>query len=68
MGLFDLRSRAPAVRTETPRYGVLLVDDEILNLTSLAGLLEDDYRVVVASSANDALALLATRCRLPASR
>ncbi len=59
MGLFDLRDRAPAVRTETPRYGVLLVDDEILNLTSLAGLLEDDYRVVVASSANDALALLA---------
>lgn len=58
MGLFDRRDRAPEVPARTPRYGVLLVDDEILNLTSLASLLEDDYRVHVASSANDALSML----------
>lgn len=59
MGLFDRRERGPGLPARTPRYGVLLVDDEILNLTSLASLLEDDYRVHVASSANDALQLLA---------
>ncbi|MFN3586488.1 MAG: response regulator [Moraxellaceae bacterium] len=60
MGLFDVRTQ-PAATTlrEAPRYGVLLVDDEILNLTSLAGLLEDDYRIHVASSANEALSMLA---------
>lgn len=59
MGLFDRRERGPELPARAPRYGVLLVDDEILNLTSLASLLEDDYRVHVASSANDALQLLA---------
>lgn len=60
MGLFDRRPRAAtAPQPQLPRYGVLLVDDEILNLTSLAGLLEDDYHVQVASSANDALQMLA---------
>lgn len=58
MGLFDKRERATEVVARPPRYGVLLVDDEILNLTSLASLLEDDYRVHIASSANDALNLL----------
>lgn len=58
MGLFDRRDRTPEVPALKPRYGVLLVDDEILNLTSLAGLLEDDYLVYVASSASDALNLL----------
>ncbi len=57
MGLFDQREHSRKLITpiRTPRYGVLLVDDEILNLTSLAGLLEDDYRVHLASDANDAL-------------
>lgn len=59
MGLFDRRNRGPGAQRQRPRYGVLLVDDEILNLTSLAGLLEDDYRVHIASSANDALQMLA---------
>lgn len=58
MGLFDRREREPEITAAPPRYGVLLVDDEILNLTSLASLLEDDYRVHIASSANDALSLL----------
>lgn len=58
MGLFDQRERAAALPPRAPRYGVLLVDDEILNLTSLASLLEDDYRVHIASNANDALQLL----------
>jgi response regulator RpfG family c-di-GMP phosphodiesterase len=57
MGLFDRRERTAAAR-RPPRYGVLLVDDEILNLTSLAALLEDDYRVHVASTPADALKLL----------
>jgi signal transduction histidine kinase len=61
MGLFDRREQRPALPEKTSRYGILLVDDEILNLTSLASLLEEDYRVHVASSANDALALLADR-------
>ncbi|MDQ8037948.1 MAG: hybrid sensor histidine kinase/response regulator [Pedobacter sp.] len=56
MGLFDQRERASsASAVKKPRYGLLLVDDEILNLTSLASLLEDDYRVHLASDANDAL-------------
>lgn len=56
MGLFDQRERASAASAvNKPRYGLLLVDDEILNLTSLASLLEDDYRVHLASDANDAL-------------
>lgn len=59
MGLFDRRERGPELPARAPRYGVLLVDDEILNLTSLASLLEDDYHVHVASSANDALQMLA---------
>lgn len=59
MGLFDRRERATPPPRPAPRYGVLIVDDEILNLTSLAGLLEDDYQIHVASSADDALALLA---------
>ncbi len=60
MGLFDSRTRSnTAAATRTPRYGVLLVDDEILNLTSLASLLEDDYRVHLANDANDALRQLA---------
>lgn len=61
MGLFDARERSNNAITpaRTPRYGVLLVDDEILNLTSLASLLEDDYRVHLASDANDALRQLA---------
>lgn len=59
MGLFDHREREPELPSRAPRYGVLLVDDEILNLTSLASLLEDDYRVHIASTANDALQLLA---------
>ena len=63
MGLFDRRDRAPAPARVAPRYGVLIVDDEILNLTSLAGLLEDDYLVHVANSASDALALLADPVR-----
>jgi signal transduction histidine kinase len=42
---------------------VLIVDDEILNLTSLAGLLEDDYHVHLANNAGDALALLADPVR-----
>ncbi|MDI1301663.1 MAG: hybrid sensor histidine kinase/response regulator [bacterium] len=58
MGLFDRRDRAPEAAMRAPRYGVLLIDDEILNLTSLASLLEDDYRVLIASSANDALGML----------
>lgn len=60
MALFDVRTQpAATILREAPRYGVLLVDDEILNLTSLAGLLEDDYRIHVASSANEALSILA---------
>lgn len=59
MGLFDRRDRQAPPPRQAPRYGVLIVDDEILNLTSLAGLLEDDYHIQVASSADDALALLA---------
>lgn len=56
MGLFDSRNRSgKTAGTQAQRYGVLLVDDEILNLTSLASLLEDDYRVHMASNANDAL-------------
>ncbi|MGH8491840.1 MAG: response regulator [Moraxellaceae bacterium] len=56
MGLFDQRERPTSSSTaRTPRYGILLVDDEILNLTSLASLLEDDYHVHLASDANDAL-------------
>jgi signal transduction histidine kinase len=63
MGLFDRRDREVAPPRPAPRYGVLIVDDEILNLTSLAGLLEDDYRVHVANSATDALELLADPVR-----
>ena len=63
MGLFDRRERDPAPPRPAPRYGVLIIDDEILNLTSLAGLLEDEYQVHIASSANDALALLADPVR-----
>ena len=59
MGLFDQRQRSNELPERTPRYGILLVDDEILNLTSLASLLEDDYHVHIASNANDALQMLA---------
>lgn len=59
MGLFDRRAKQVPPSRRPPRYGVLLVDDEILNLTSLAGLLEDDYRVHLASSPEDALRMLA---------
>lgn len=65
MGLFDRRPRSTAPDRPTPRYGVLIVDDEILNLTSLAALLEDDYHIQIASSASDALALLADPVRAP---
>lgn len=63
MGLFDKRERDPAPPRPAPRYGVLVIDDEILNLTSLTGLLEDEYHVHMASSADDALALLADPVR-----
>ncbi len=60
MGLFDpLERRRVPIPTRAPRYGVLLVDDEMLNLTSLASLLEDDYRVLTASDAHEALVRLA---------
>lgn len=61
MGLFDSRPQpqSTVVAASAPRYGILLVDDEILNLTSLASLLEDHYQVFIASDANDALQLLA---------
>lgn len=59
MGLFDQRQRSNELPERAPRYGILLVDDEILNLTSLASLLEDDYHVHIASNANDALQMLA---------
>jgi signal transduction histidine kinase len=60
MGLFDKRQYdvlAEPVKNK-PQYGVLLVDDEILNLTSLTNLLEERYSVFVALSAQDALAQL----------
>lgn len=60
MGLFTKRARpeaAPAV-VRPPRYGLLLVDDEIFNLTALAALLEDDYLVFTATSGAEALAVL----------
>ncbi len=63
MGLFDRRDRQPPSPRPAPRYGVLIVDDEILNLTSIAGLLEDDYVIHIASSADDALTLLADPVR-----
>ncbi|HEX4869898.1 MAG TPA: hybrid sensor histidine kinase/response regulator [Moraxellaceae bacterium] len=63
MGLFDRRERGAAPGRPVPRYGVLIVDDEILNLTSLTALLEDDYLIHIASNAQDALALLADPVR-----
>lgn len=63
MGLFDRRDRATPSPRPAPRYGVLIVDDEILNLTSLTALLEDDYLIHLASNAQDALALLADPVR-----
>ncbi len=65
MALFDSRSvgrRAdgePVARAPVSRYGLLLVDDEVLNLTALAALLGEDYRVYTATHGNEALALLA---------
>lgn len=59
MALFDRRPGHPATGTQPPRYGVLLVDDEALNLSALAGLLEADYRVHTAGNASAALAMLA---------
>ncbi|MFZ5699130.1 MAG: response regulator, partial [Pseudomonadota bacterium] len=64
MALFDNCSadhRADGERAEQPpasRYGLLLVDDETLNLTALAALLGEDYRVYTATHGNEALALL----------
>lgn len=64
MALFDNRSadrRADGEQAEQPpasRYGLLLVDDETLNLTALAALLGEDYRVYTATHGNEALALL----------
>ncbi|HET8730169.1 MAG TPA: hybrid sensor histidine kinase/response regulator [Moraxellaceae bacterium] len=63
MGLFDRRERPTAPPRPAPRYGVLIVDDEILNLTSLTALLEDDYLIHIASSPQDALVLLADPVR-----
>ncbi len=60
MGLLDRRQSAVSQPSASaPRYGVLLVDDEIFNLTALAAQLEDDYRVHIANNANEALAVLA---------
>ncbi len=61
MGLFSKkngRSAGTGPAATSPRYGLLLVDDEILNLTTLASLLEDEYRVITASSGQEALRLL----------
>jgi signal transduction histidine kinase len=52
-----LEPRQAAARP--PRYGLLLVDDEMFNLTTLAALLEDEYAVFTATSGVDALSLLA---------
>jgi len=61
MGLFRKRP-APewggVLIPRPPRYGLLLVDDELFNLTTLAGLLEEDYTVITASSGDEALRLL----------
>lgn len=60
MGLFNKKARQtdnPALMA--PRYGLLLVDDEMFNLTTLAGLLEDEYKVMTAASGAEALKLLA---------
>ena len=61
MGLFRKRpAPVPAGQAQRPpRYGLLLVDDELFNLTTLAGLLEEDYTVLTAGSAAEALRLLA---------
>jgi two-component system sensor histidine kinase/response regulator len=60
MALFD---RRPASEAGNPpsahRFGVLLVDDEIMNLQALGALLEEDFRVHTASDGARALALLA---------
>lgn len=60
MALFERRNAAvDPVPPAAPRYGVLLVDDETLNLQALAALLEADYRVHTATDGPRALALLA---------
>jgi len=60
MALFERRTAAADPATPPPpRYGVLLVDDETLNLQALAALLETDYRVHTATDGPRALALLA---------
>lgn len=60
MGLFDKKPGRvlPNATSSKPRYGLLLVDDEMFNLTTLAGLLEDQYRVFTATSGQEALKLL----------
>lgn len=60
MSLFSkkLDTLTHAQPNSTKRYGLLIVDDEILNLTSLAGLLEDDYFIITANSAAEALKVL----------
>lgn len=60
MALFSRRV-APSGNSDgtAPRYGVLLVDDEILNLNALAALLEENFRVHTAADGVAALALLA---------
>lgn len=60
MGLFRKRDGSPAPGQDpgSPRYGLLLVDDELFNLTTLAALLEDEFTVITAGSAHEALTLL----------
>lgn len=69
MALFDRRTAVPgASNPRPPRYGVLLVDDEVLNLTALAALLEEEYRVYTAANASAALAMLADPVIGPATQ
>lgn len=61
MGLFRKRPspEMAGLTPRLPRYGLLLVDDELFNLTTLAALLEDEYMVLTASTGGEALRLLA---------
>ena len=61
MAIFKNRSTAARPKTcgKKKRYRIMLVDDEPANLLVLSSVLEDDYELVCANSANEALKMIA---------